>query len=96
MSKKVSEIKKMQTNINNLKTLYTYRYRRDSNQSKSMWIIIGQLFSIEQLGYLLENCSKVENRPILSDEKLAQLLYVCETYGKCCRTKTITIYKKRS
>ncbi|HZG73882.1 MAG TPA: hypothetical protein VEY51_20280 [Chondromyces sp.] len=45
------------------------------------------IFSIERLGYLLENCSKVEKRPILSEEKLAQLLYVCETMAQTAGRK---------
>jgi hypothetical protein len=34
---------------------------------------------MKHLGYLLENCSKQSNRPILSDEKLAQSLFAFET-----------------
>lgn len=74
-----SELKKMQTNIVNLKTLYTTAAGEIPVNQKALDHYWPVLFSIEQLGYLLESCSKVENRPTLSEEKLAQLLYVCET-----------------
>ncbi|MEH7252728.1 FUSC family protein, partial [Neobacillus niacini] len=77
--KESSESKKMQTNIITLKTLYTTAAGEIPVNHKALEYYWPIIFSIERLGYLLENCSKVVKRPILSEEKLAQLLYVCET-----------------
>ena len=73
------ESKKMQTNITNLKTLYTTAAGEIPVNQKAVDYYWPVLFSIEELGYLLRSCSRVEKRPILSEEQLAQLLYVCET-----------------
>ena len=73
------EINKMRTNLNNLKTLYDTATGEIPFNKKAVAYYWPVVFSIEHLGYLLENCSKSANRPILSDENLAQLLYVCET-----------------
>ena len=73
------ESKKMQINITNLQTLYKTAAGEIPVNQKTVDDYWPVLFSIERLGYLLGNCSKVEKRPILSEEKLAQLLYVCET-----------------
>jgi uncharacterized membrane protein YccC len=73
------EIMKMRTNVNNLKTLYDTAAGEIPVNKKALEYYWPVLFSIEHLGYLLENCSKNENRPILSDTTLSQLLYVCET-----------------
>ena len=73
------EINKMRTNLNNLKTLYDTATGEIPFNKKAVAYYWPVVFSIEHLGYLLENCSKNTNRPILSDENLAQLLYVCET-----------------
>jgi hypothetical protein len=51
------------------------------------------IFSVERLGYLLENCSKVEKRPILSELKLAQMLYVCETMAIAAGRKQSPSFK---
>ena len=73
------ESKKMQINITNLQTLYTTAAGEIPVNQKTVDDYWPVLFSIERLGYLLRNCSKVEERPILSEDKLAQLLYVCES-----------------
>ncbi|WP_043932646.1 FUSC family protein [Bacillus sp. EB01] len=70
---------KMRTNLNNLKTLYDTAAGEIPVDKKALEYYWPVIFSIENLGYLLENCSKIENRPILSDAALSQLLYVCET-----------------
>lgn len=73
------ELKKMRTNIVNLETLYQTASGELPVDRKALdyyWPII---FSITQLGYLLEDCAKTKNRPFLSDKVLSQLLYACET-----------------
>jgi uncharacterized membrane protein YccC len=82
-----SEMNKMLTNIITLKTLYTTAAGEIPVNQKALDYYWPVLFSIERLGYLLENCSKVEKRPILSEEKLAQMLYVCETMANAARRK---------
>ncbi|MFJ8236588.1 FUSC family protein [Ureibacillus sp. NPDC094379] len=74
-----SELKKMQTNIITLKTLYTTAAGEIPVNQKALDYYWPVIFSVERLGYLLEACSKVEKRPILSEDKLAQILYVCES-----------------
>ncbi|MGG4152503.1 FUSC family protein [Peribacillus muralis] len=74
-----SEMKKMQTNIIHLKTLYTTAAGELPVNQKALEYYWPVIFSIERLGYLLENCSKVQKRPTLSDKELAQILYVFET-----------------
>ncbi|MGX9136006.1 FUSC family protein [Rummeliibacillus sp. JY-2-4R] len=84
---------KMQINLNNLKTLYnTASGEIPVNQNKLdyYWPII---FYIEQLGYLIENCSKDTNRPVLSDKTLAQLLLVFETMAKATAEEQSTVLK---
>lgn len=76
--RKSKELRKMQINVTNLKTLYNTALGEIPKQRESLdyyWPIV---FSIEHLAYLLEDCSKEENRPILSDHVLAQILYACE------------------
>jgi hypothetical protein len=51
------------------------------------------LYSIEQLGYLLENCSKDSQRPNLPDEILADLLFVCESMANAANRKKSPEYK---
>ena len=77
----------MRTNLNNLKTLYNTATGEIPVNQKAVDYYWPVIFSIEQLGYLLENCSKNANRPILSDETLAQLLYVCETMANAADRK---------
>ena len=76
---KSNERSKMQTNLINLTTVYnTALGELFSNKAKleSLWPLI---FSIQQLGYLLNSSLKYYERPVLSDQSLAQLLYVFET-----------------
>ena len=75
---KSEELKKMRINIVNLKTLYNTASGEIPVNREALdyyWTVI---FSIEHLGFLLEDCSKMEKRPILSDTTLSQLLYACE------------------
>ncbi|MBV7505422.1 FUSC family protein [Bacillus sp. sid0103] len=73
------ELKKMRTNIINLITLYNTAAGEIPVNQKAVENYWSVIFAIEHLGYLLEKCSKTEERPFLSDEKLSKLLYVFET-----------------
>jgi uncharacterized membrane protein YccC len=73
------ERSKTQTNLVNLLTVYnTALGELFSNKARleSLWPVI---FSIEQMGYYLDATLKYYERPVLSEEDLAQLLYVFET-----------------
>ncbi|WP_245843807.1 FUSC family protein [Oceanobacillus rekensis] len=72
------ELRKMRTNLTNLETLYQTASGEIPVNRKSLDYYWPVTFSITQLGYLLEDCAKATERPVLSDEALAQLLYVCE------------------
>jgi uncharacterized membrane protein YccC len=84
---KSCEIMKMRTNVNNLKTLYDTASGEIPVNKKALEYYWPVIFSIEHLGYLLENCSKNEYRPILPDKILSQLLYVCETMAIAANRK---------
>lgn len=73
------ERSKMQTNLTNLKTVYntaTGELFNNKTALESLWPVI---FSIEQMGYLLDSSLKYDKRSVLSDESLARLLYTFET-----------------
>lgn len=76
---KSSERSKMHTNLINLTTVYNTALGELFNNKpklESLWPLI---FSIQQLGYLLNTSLKFYKRPVQSDETLAELLYVFET-----------------
>ncbi len=79
---------KMLTNLNNLKTLFNTAAGEIPKNRKALehyWPII---VTLDHLAYLLENCSNQEKRPILSDETLAQLLFVLETMANSAERMT--------
>lgn len=78
---------KMRTNLNNFKTLYDTAAGEIPVNKKALEYYCPVIFSLEHLGYLLENCSKRDHRPILSDKTLSQLLYVCETMANAANRK---------
>ncbi|MBM7651186.1 FUSC family protein [Neobacillus cucumis] len=86
-ARKSREIIKMRTNLNNLKTLYNTAAGEIPVNQKALEYYWPVIFSLEHLGYLLDNCSKNEYRPIFSDETLSQLLYVCETMAIAANRK---------
>ncbi len=84
---------KMQTNLVNLQTLYSTASGEIPVDNKVLdyyWPII---FRIGQLSYLLESCSKNDNRPTLSDDCLAQLLFVFETMANAIDRKMSPIMR---
>lgn len=70
---------KMRTNINNLETLYQTASGEIPAHRERLDYYWGIVFSIKHLGYLLEKCSKENQRPNLSNRELARILYVFET-----------------
>jgi uncharacterized membrane protein YccC len=84
------ELKKMRTNIINLITLFTTASGEIPVNQKAVDYYWPVIFSIENLGYLLENCSKIRKRPNLSDETLSQLLYICEKMANATLRKRST------
>jgi hypothetical protein len=87
------ELKKMRTNIMNLQTLFSTAAGEIPVNQKVLDYYWPVLFSIEQLGYLLENCSKESKRPNLPDETLAELLFVCESMANAANRKKSPEYK---
>ncbi|MFJ7975832.1 FUSC family protein [Peribacillus sp. NPDC096379] len=84
---KSKERMKMRTNLINLKTLHDTAAGELPVNQRALEYYWPVIFSIEQLGYLLENSSKTTRRPILSNDTLAQLLYVCETMANATNRK---------
>lgn len=84
---KSKERMKMRTNLINLKTLHDTAAGELPVNQRALEYYWPVIFSIEQLGYLLENASKTTRRPILSNDTLAQLLYVCETMANATNRK---------
>ncbi|MEH7239026.1 FUSC family protein [Bacillus sp. JJ1562] len=70
---------KMRINLSNLQTLYNTASGEIPANRKALDYYWPVVFRAKHLGFLLENCSKESNRLILSDEKLAHLLFAFET-----------------
>jgi uncharacterized membrane protein YccC len=85
--RKSKEIMEIQTNLMNLKTLYSTAAGEIPVNKKALEYYWPVIFSIEQIGYLLEKCLKTAKRPILSDENIAQLLFVFETMAYATERK---------
>jgi uncharacterized membrane protein YccC len=73
------ESMEMQTNMNNMKTLYDTALGEIPVHKKALEYYWPVILFIEQLGYLLESYSKRDDRPIIPEKSLVQLLYVLET-----------------
>ena len=76
---KTKEQLKMQTNLTNLKTIYSTALGEIPINKQAVDYYWPVIFCIEQLSYLLEACPKSSKCPVLSDENLAQLLLVFES-----------------
>ena len=79
----------MQTNITNLKLVYETAIGEIPSNKVALEMIWPVVFSIVQVGYLLESCLKSSNCPILSDKTLSQLLLVFETMAKSAEQKGV-------
>lgn len=70
---------KMRTNLANLTALYTAaigEIPQNRNLIEYYWPII---YSMEKLAFLLESAAEIDNRPILIEQDLANILYLFET-----------------
>ena len=76
------ELSKMQTNLTNLKIVYTTALGEIPRDKARLDLLYPAIHSIEQLGYLLDSSAKYKDRPILSDSDLSQMLLVFETMAK--------------
>lgn len=85
---------KMRTNLINLRAVYTTALGEFSKNKTELEYLSPAIFSMEQLGYLLESSSKKSKRPILSDEILAQFLLVFETMAKSVEQHDLVTEKK--
>ncbi len=84
---------KMQTNLVNLKTVYNTALGELFNDKRRLEILWPLIFSIQQLGYLLNSSLKFSKRSILSDESLAKLLYIFETMAIAAEQNQLHIVK---
>lgn len=76
------EMRKMHSNLTNLRVVYTTALGEIPSDQKALEFMWPVIFSIEQLGFLLESASKREHRPVLTDEDLSQFLLVFEIMAK--------------
>ncbi|MHC0038327.1 FUSC family protein [Pseudoneobacillus sp. C159] len=77
-ARRSKELRKMLINMTNLKTLYNTALGEIPVHRETLDYYWSIVYSMEHLAYLLEECSKVKIRPLLSDHVLSQLLYACE------------------
>ncbi|RUL56895.1 FUSC family protein [Lysinibacillus antri] len=87
------EFNKMDTNLKNLVTLYdtaTGEIPKDEEALQYYWPIV---HSLEELGFLLDKCARLRERPSFNDEQLAQLLLLFETMANAVERKTKSQYK---
>jgi uncharacterized membrane protein YccC len=86
-ARKSKELKKMRINLENLKTMYHTAAGEIPVNREVLDYYWPVIYSIENVSYLLEDCSKMEKRPILSDQVLSQLLYACEMTANAASQK---------
>ena len=72
----------MQTNLTNLKIVYTTALGEIPRDKARLDRLYPAIHSIEHLGFLLDSSAKYKDRPILSDSELSQMLLVFETMAK--------------
>lgn len=76
------ELSKMQTNLTNLRIVYTTALGEIPRDKGRLDLLYPTIHSIEQLGYLLDTSAKYKDRPTLADNELSQMLLVFETMAK--------------
>ncbi len=87
------ESKKMHTNMTNLKLVYTTALGEIPKNKQVLEYLWPVMFTVEHLGYLLDTASRQQQRPLLSDADLAQLLLVFETMAKSAEHAQIPVAK---
>lgn len=87
------ELSKMQTNLTNLKLVYTTALGEIPRDKTRLNRLFPAIRSIEQLGHLLDSSANYKDRPVLNDRDLSQMLLVFETLAKAAEQE-ITFSKK--
>lgn len=87
------EFNKMETNIRNLKMMFDTaggEIPKNKQAIEYYWPIV---YAIEELGYLLEECARLENIPTLDENKLAQYLLIFETMANAADRAKSVVYR---
>lgn len=91
---KSNEFNKMKTNISNLKTIYdtaTGEIPKNKKALEYYWPII---YTIQELGFLLDKSVRLIKRPVLEDETLAKYLLIFESLANATDHKSVVAMKK--
>ena len=88
------ERSKMLTNLTNLQLVYNTALGELFSNKKRLQVIWPVLFSIEQLGYYLDNNLKKNERPVLPEQDQAQLLFILESLAMAVDKNQTTTVKK--
>ena len=88
------ERSKMLTNLTNLQLVYNTALGELFSNKKRLQVIWPVLFSIEQLGYYLDNNLKKNERPVLPEQDQAQLLFILESLAMAVDKNQTTTIKK--
>ncbi len=80
-----SESKKMHTNLRNLNLVYQTALGEIPRNQKALEQLWAVIFSIEQIGYLLEFASRKQELPNIKDNDLAQLMLIFEMLAKSAK-----------
>ncbi|MEK9198581.1 FUSC family protein [Ureibacillus sp. FSL E2-3493] len=87
------EFNKMETNIGNLITVYDTaagEIPKDKRAIEYYWPIV---YSLEELGFLLDKYSKLNSRPTLDDQTMARYLLIFESLANASERKEHVIGK---
>ena len=80
---------KMQTNLANLKIVYSTALGEIPRDNTKLNLLFPAIHSIEHLGYLLDSSARYKSRPVLSDSDLSKILLVFETLAKSAEQEQI-------
>lgn len=85
-------LNKMETNLSNLRTVYDTaagEIPKDKNALEYYWPVV---YTLEEIGFLLDKSARLNHRPRLDDNDLAQLLFIFETMANVTiRQKSVPI-----
>lgn len=88
------ERSKMQTNLTNLKIVYSTARGEIPRDNTKLDLLFPAIHSIEHLGYLLDSFAKHKIRPVLSDNDLSKMLLIFETLAKSAEQDRILSKKE--
>lgn len=88
------EFNKMQTNLTNLKMVYDTATGEIPINKKALEYYWRVIYSIQQLGFLLEKSLDVQSRPVLADDVLAKSLFIFETMANAVEYEMAVPKKK--